>query len=201
MKHLTDTEIVDLSAISQGEVTMTRRKKQSTAMYGISRIDDNSYRTHAWRVSLRRQGKSHVKNFPDKKYGGKRKALQCAKQFRDELLVNYPPTTRQQFCSVLRANNKSGISGVYTYCKSYELCDGTVKKTWYWEANWPDENNRSVSVNFSVKTYGEDLARQMAIRARQKGLEAVKGVFWASERGDIDAKTAKAMAARARKVS
>ena len=46
---------------------MTRK---TTAMYGISRIDDDSDRTHAWRVSLRRRGKALVKNFADKKYGG-----------------------------------------------------------------------------------------------------------------------------------
>jgi hypothetical protein len=49
---------------------------------------------------------------------------------------------------VIRGNNRSGISGVYTYPKSYVLGDGTVKETWYWEANWADENHNSVSVNF-----------------------------------------------------
>jgi hypothetical protein len=86
---------------------------------------------------------------------------------------------------VIRGNNRSGISGVYTYPKSYILRDGTIKETWYWEANWPDENHNSVSVNFSVKTYGEDIARQMAIRAREEGLRTVKGFFWASERGSV----------------
>jgi hypothetical protein len=38
-----------------------RNQKQSNAMYGISRIDDEKHRTHAWRVSLRRQGKMHIK--------------------------------------------------------------------------------------------------------------------------------------------
>jgi hypothetical protein len=173
-------------------VMKKRRKKLSSAMYGISRIDDINYRTHAWRVSLRRQGTLHVKNFPDKKHSGKGKALKLAKEFRDALLLKYPPITRQQFCSVIRANNKTGISGVYTYSKSYMLSNGTVKKTWYWEANWPDENHQSVSVCFSVKIYGEDLAKQMAIRAREEGLGSVKGFFWASERGGIEPEAANA---------
>lgn len=162
-----------------------RSKKQSNALYGISRIDDDRYRTHAWRVSLRRQGKMLVKNFSDKKYAGKRKALQQAKQHRDALLLKYPPTTRQQFCSVIRGNNRTGISGVYTYPKSYVLSDGRVRETWYWEANWPDKEHRSVSVSFSVKTYGEEKARQLAICARKKGLATVSGIYWASERGEV----------------
>lgn len=162
-----------------------RQKKRSKAMYGISRIDDDIHRTHAWRVSLRRQGKMFVKNFPDKKHGGKRKALLMAKDYRDYLVQTCPPTTRKQFCSVLRRNNKTGISGVCTYSKPYVLKDGTVKEIWYWEATWPGENGESVSVNFSVNTYGDTVARHMAIRAREQGLKKVEGVFWASERADV----------------
>lgn len=163
--------------------------KSVNSMYGISRIDNECYHTHAWRVSLRRKGKKYFKNFPDKKNMGKEKALWLAKQYRDELLIQHPPITRKQFCSVIRINNKSGIAGVYTYAKRYTLRDGTEKETWYWEANWPDEYNKSISVCFSVKTYGEDLAKQLAIRARKKGLGKVEGLFWASERGEVAPKT------------
>ncbi|MEH6551731.1 MAG: AP2 domain-containing protein [Pseudomonadales bacterium] len=166
---------------------MKRNNNRSKVMYGISRIDDDKYNTHAWRVSLTRQGTRYVKNFPDKKHAGKGKALKLAKQFRDKLLLKYPPMTRKKFCSIVRGNNKTGISGVYTYAKSYVLRDGEVKKTDYWEANWPDENSKSVSVSFSVKTYGEDRAKELAIRAREKGLRSVTGVFWASARGHMDA--------------
>ena len=94
--------------------------------------------------------------------------------------------TRRQFCSIVRGNNKTGISGVYTYNKSYVLRDGTVKKTGYWEANWPNENSESVCESFSIKTYGEAKAKQLAIRARKQGLRTVEGVFWASARGAIE---------------
>ncbi len=159
--------------------------RKSKARYGISRIDDNVYYTHAWRVSLRRHGKMYIKNFPDKKHRGKRKALQLAKQFRDELLAIYSPMTRQQFCSIIRRNNKSGISGVYTYNKPYLLRDGTLKESWYWEANWPNNDHQNVSARFSVKQFGEKLAKKKAIQARECGLESVKGFYWASNRGEI----------------
>ena len=166
---------------------MNIRHRSTDEMYGISRIDSEVSRSHAWRVSLQRQGKMHVKNFPDKKYTSKRCALTLAKQFRDNILVTYPPTSRQQFCTTIRKNNKTGISGVCNYTKSYQLNDGSVKEYHYWAANWPDENHRSISQVFSVNTYGNDIARRLAIRARVDGLSRVAGVFWASERGAIEA--------------
>ncbi|MBT8074480.1 MAG: hypothetical protein HKP21_12330, partial [Xanthomonadales bacterium] len=50
---------------------------------------------------------------------------------------------------------------------------------------------KHVSINFSVKKYGEELARSMAIRARQKGIEDMEGPFWASERGCLKGSTKK----------
>ena len=154
--------------------------------YGISRFDDDIRMTHGWRVSLRRHGKMLVENFPDKKYGGRQKALRLARQYRDELLRKFPPISRKEVCRIRRSNNKSGIAGVCTYAKRYKLKDGTVKETRYWEASWPGEEGKNVSVNFSVRKYGEELARSKAIRARQRGIEGVEGAFWVSERGVIN---------------
>lgn len=164
---------------------MRRNNGKSRAMYGISRIDDDAHHTHAWRVSLCRRGKRYVKNSPDKTHGGKRKALALAKRHRDALLIKLPPVSRKEICLIRRTNNTSGITGVCTYAKPYVLKDGTVKEKWYWEANWPDDQGNGVSVSFSVKEYGEAVARQMAIRAREKGLQGVVGYFWASERGVV----------------
>lgn len=157
--------------------------KKGVAMYGISRIDDDIHRTHAWRVSLRRRVKALVKNFADKKHGGKRKALKAARAHRDRLLEMYPPITRKEFSNIRRRNNQSGITGVYRYAKKYRLADGREKESWYWEAHWPTDAGQYASINFSVNAYGEDLARRLAIRSRENGLKQVEGVFWASERG------------------
>ena len=162
---------------------MRANNGKSKAMYGISRIDDDIYHTHAWRVSLCRRGKRHVKNFADKKWGGKGRALEHAKQYRDALVHKYPPLSRKEFCSILRSNNKSGITGVYKYAKSFALKNGTIKENWYWEANWPTQESESAHVAFSVNTYGEEFARQLAIRARQRGMRGLDGYFWASARG------------------
>lgn len=157
-------------------------------MYGISRFDNESNRTHGWRVSLRRHGKMLVKNFPDKSLGGKNKALKAAKQHRDELLEKFPPITRKEVCVIKRANNKSGITGVCTYGKRYRLRDGSERESRYWEANWPSADGKPLSINFSVNKYGEEVARSMAIRARRRAIESLDGLFWASERGDTSHK-------------
>ncbi len=162
---------------------MRRNNGKSRVMYGISRIDDDLYRTHAWRVSLCRRGERHVKNFADKKWGGKGKALTAAKAYRDELLEKYPPMSRNEFCTILRSNNKSGITGVYKYAKPFTLKNGTVKRTWYWEATWPVGNSEQEHIAFSVNEYGDERAKELAIEAREKAMRRIKGVFWASERG------------------
>lgn len=163
--------------------------KKKNGMYGISRVVSAKYRTRAWRVSLTRQGKKLVKNFPDKKYGDKHRALTLARLHRDELLRRYPPTTRKQMCSILRQNNRSGIPGVYSYAKKYTLRSGAIRECRYWEATWQGENYESISACFSVKTYGEDMARQLAIRARKKGVSAISGVLWVSARGVVEPET------------
>jgi hypothetical protein len=150
--------------------------------YGISRVDDEVYRTHAWRVSLRRHGKGHVKNFPDRKYGGQLRALHEARRYRDEFVCQNPPITRSEFCCIKRSNNTSGTSGVCTYAKRYERRDGSIKENWYWEASWPNAHGESIKKVFSVNNYGEEMAKQLAINARQLGLASLEGVFWPSER-------------------
>ena len=157
--------------------------KQSKALYGISRIDDPIYRTYAWRVSLRRQNRLFVKNFTDKQHGGKQRALAAAKAYRDEFVKKHPPTTRQQFCATLRRHNTSGIPGVYRYAKPYVLADGEVRKLWYWETTWPTPEGGSTKATFSVKQYGEEKAKQLAIAAREAGVRKLRGVCWAAERG------------------
>lgn len=166
---------------------MKTHNEPSKGMYGISRIDDDLYNTHAWRVSLCRHGKKLVKNFPDKKFSGNHKALASAMAFRDQLLLEHPPISRKEFCNARRSNNKTGITGVYEYCKTYKLKNGDSKETWYWEANWPNAVGESLCKAFSTKRYGEEMAKQMAIRARAEGMKKVEGTFWAAERGEVAA--------------
>ena len=168
-----------------GSAPQSKRRNNNTgkAMYGISRIDTEQFRTHAWRVKLVRRGQVYIKNFPDKRYGGKGKALLQAKAYRDELVEKYPPISRQEFCSILRRNNRTGITGVYRYAKSFVLKNGKVKKSWYWEATWPIGKSQQSHQAFSVNEFGEAKAKRLAIQAREEAMAAVDGHYWASARG------------------
>jgi hypothetical protein len=147
-------------------------------MYGISRIDDEKYRTHAWRVCLRRRRVTLVKNFTDKKCGGMRKALRLARAYRDELVRKHPPLSRKEYSGIRRRNNRTGVVGVCRYSKKYTLKDGTVRHIWYWEAIWPTTRGKSVTVRFSVKKFGEAGAFNRACVARARGYKRIEGVFW-----------------------
>jgi hypothetical protein len=162
---------------------MKRNNTRRQALYGICRIDSDRDRTHAWRVSLRRRGKVYVKNFADRKCGGKQAALAQAKAHRDRLVEQHPPLSRQEFCSVLRSNNNTGITGVYRYSKSYTLKNGEIVRSWYWEATWPIGKSKQAHQAFSVNEHGEAEARRLAIRTRKQALKALDGVFWACARG------------------
>ena len=164
---------------------MNKNNGTSTGLYGISRIDSEKHNAHAWKVSLRRHGKRHVKNFTDKKHGGKDQALLVAMEYRDQFLVQHPPISRKEFCNAKRSHNRTGITGVCKFRKTYRLKDGTIKESWYWSANWPDANGKNINKPFSIKMFGEDLAKQKAIRAREEGMQSVEGTFWAAERGEV----------------
>ncbi len=156
---------------------------KSRAMYGISRIDDDHHHTHAWRVSFQRRGKRYVKNFPDKKWGGKRKALTAAKDYRDNFIRQNPPLSRREFCSIIRSNNSTGITGVYRYAKRFRLKNGQMRESWYWEATWPIGNSRLAHFAFPVNELGERKAKKLAIDARKRALQELEGDYWASARG------------------
>ena len=152
-------------------------------MYGISRIDSDRFCTHAWREKFVRRGQTYVKNFPDKRHGGKGKALAEAKTYRDELVAKHPPISRREFCTTPRRNNRSGITGVYRYAKPYKLKNGKVIENWYWEATWPNGNGQQSFLSFSMKKLGEIEAKRLATMAREKALDAIDGYYWASARG------------------
>lgn len=150
-------------------------------MYGISRIDDAEFRTHAWRVSLRRRHVMHVRNFADQKCGGKRNALRLARAYRDELMRKTSPLSRKEFSGIRRRNNRTGVVGVCRYSKSYRLKNGAIRHCWYWEAIWPTAPGESEISRFAVNKYGEAGAFNRACAARARGLKLVEGVYWPCE--------------------
>lgn len=151
-------------------------------MYGISRVDDETHHTHAWRVSLRRRRTMYVRNFPDLKWGGSRKALRLAQRYRDRLLRTVRPMTRQEFSAIRRRHNQTGVVGVCRFSSGYRLKDGRMRYCWYWEAIWPTALGESETVRFSVNKFGEKGAFERACAARNRGFKKVEGVIWSCRR-------------------
>lgn len=151
--------------------------------YGISRIDDEHHRAHAWRVSLVRNGRKIVRNFPDLKFGSRAKALQAARLYRDLLAAQHRPMLRSEFADVRRRNNRSGVTGVCLVRSPYTLSDGTRRESYYWEAIWPTRPGENERCRFPVTTHGDAVAFDLACSARARGLAQVEGYFWASEKG------------------
>ena len=145
-------------------------------MYGITRVDHERSRTHAWRVTIQRQGKVHVGHFSDGVFGGKQKALAAAKKYRDGLLAKFPPLTRKEYCSILRRNNRSGLAGVSYHAEVIETERGPVERR-FWIARLPLEPWRTKLVKFSIAKYGAEEAFRRAVKARLDALEALSGSF------------------------
>jgi hypothetical protein len=157
---------------------MKKQNNQNRSMYGISRIDDSTHRGHAWRVSLKRGGKKHVRNFPDIRHGGKGRALRAAMRFRDDLIRKHRPITRREFADRPRLHNQSGVIGVCRFAKPYRSKTGRVRRVWYWSTTYPTTPGRKKTLHFSIATYGERRAFDLAVAARKRGLRQVHGVFW-----------------------
>ena len=145
-------------------------------MYGITRVDHERSRTHAWRVTIQRQGKVHVGHFSDGVFGSKPKALAAAKKYRDGLLSKFPPLTRKAYCSILRRNNPSGLAGVSYHAEVIETERGPVERR-FWIARLPLEPWRTKLVKFSIAKYGAEEAFRRAVKARMDALEGLSGSF------------------------
>ncbi len=150
--------------------TKGKRRPKRYARYCISRVDDENRRTHAWVVTIQRSGKVRRRSFSDGVYAGKRKALKAAQDYRDRLLIEYPPMTRAEYANILRKNNRSGVPGVIRF-RALETKNGERIERSYWIAFWPTKPGKTSRAKFSVAKYGETAAFQLAVKARKDALK------------------------------
>lgn len=139
----------------------------------ITRIDinlDGKAGTHGYEVRFMRRNQKIEKFFGDKAYGGKRKALKSAREYRDQLERDYPSYSRQEIAQLKSKRNSSGIVGV-------QLVE-EVDKRWpsqpsylYWVAQWSPAPYVRKTKRFSVNKHGFEEARRLAIEARENGLK------------------------------
>ena len=139
---------------------------------GIARIDQPSHRTHGFFVRISRLGKTYSAFFSDKKFGGKARALAVSKKYYLKLkkLLGVPHKQSRRFwAETVRRRGKSGIHGV---SRVISRRPGGVLK--YWMAAWSPELGVYRRKRFSIRKFGEEKAKALAIRARRAGLRSMK---------------------------
>jgi len=146
--------------------------KKTSANKGISRIDSGS--THGWFVRGYKNGRTYSKLFSDMKCGGKRKAQQMAKEYRDQLheeLAAIPAKPRSRRIVYRDSRNTTGVLGV---CKTRKISsNGTVNECY--SVSWRPKPGIQKCTSFSIKKYGERKAFNLAVAHRKKMMREIHG--------------------------
>ena len=138
-------------------------------VYALTRLQAEQG-TWYWAVHFKREGQLHYRRFYDPKYGGPTKSKKAAVAWRDEQLAKVPVLTKLEFCRQLRDNNTSGVPGVHFLAPARQPMG-------IWQARLK-LNGVGRTKSFSVKKHGHELARTLAIRARQALLEAADDTLY-----------------------
>jgi len=144
------------------------RKKIGKSFPGISRIDQSVKHNHGYYVRLTRNGKNFAKFFPDKKCNDKGNALLAAQSFHAGLSSKNPPMPRKKFAQIKRRFSKKGIVGVSKIIKEVK---GRNYK--FWQATWSPKVGTVQKQAYSIKKFGEIKAKELAIKARNKGVRGM----------------------------
>jgi len=151
---------------------MAKRKRKDPQNKGISRIDSGS--THGWQVRGHKNGKTYSKLFSDLKCGGKRKAQQAARDFRDELyekLAQIPTNPRGRIIVYHAARSNTGVLGVSR--TTQKSPSGTINE--YYLVTWSISPGVQKAATFSIHKYGEKKAFKLAVAHRRKMLRQIHG--------------------------
>lgn len=156
---------------------MSKLTDQNDDLYCIYRL------TLIWRVVVQRQRLTIVRNFRDRMYGDKAKALAEAKRYRDAVLDLFPPLTNRDVIQTKRRNNTSGFPGV----NRVELEDHGGP---FWVAELRKDDMRKYR-RFSIAKHGERKAKALAVALRQQWVDEIEARFHsASKSGNERAQAA-----------
>jgi hypothetical protein len=138
--------------------------------------------THGWQVRVHRDEpkKYHSKLFSDKVHGGREEALAAAEAYLEQYLAEHPglsspqPANQPYHTGKLMKNNRSGINGVFKSCTYHGWDKKKEHKAWYWAAFCPvGPDGERFMKRFYIGTHGEEVARRLAIKFRQRWEEAM----------------------------
>ncbi|MEZ6128872.1 MAG: AP2 domain-containing protein [Planctomycetaceae bacterium] len=147
------------------------RQSSGSINRNITRIEASAT---GYEVRIMRRGQRYNKFFSDSLCGGKRKALQAAREFRDQLIEDLADQviSRKERAQKLKVNNYSGVAGV-RYVEETECHGDRVYTYGYWEAAWCPKPGERRKRRFSVKKYGNDEAMKRALKARSDGVASM----------------------------
>lgn len=170
-----------------------KRLRHVPERIGIYRIMHPSLGRYYQQVALRRNGELFDKRFFEDDCGGEAQALRLAQAWRDRIIATHPAMTLANFCTIVRKNNTSGVPGVNREIKRHRNHGGAVVERIYWVAHVPMPGIGSRRHSFSVKAFGEDEAKRLAITARITGLKGLEGAIFRSEMQPQPISTAETM--------
>jgi hypothetical protein len=129
----------------------------------ITRIDQESKRTHGWNVRIRFHGKMQSKFFADEKNGGENSALLAAITWRNSTRdkLGKPQTDRHV---VTMSKNPTGVVGV-----------SLSEKLHCYEVSWTNPDGQQGRTSVSIIKHGKQGAFKRACKIRnQKEVERLE---------------------------
>ena len=133
--------------------------------HGIARIELAGVGSFGWQVRMQCRGQKVSRFFSDRLHGNAMASLQAARQWRDEQWAAWQSQQRPRVCQS-SPRNASGVVGV----SRVMVKSGTGAIYHFWQATWCPAPGLRQSVKFSIKKYGDAVAYQLAIEARQSGV-------------------------------
>ena len=132
----------------------------------IGRYEHNYFA--GWSVGTKRGGKRWKRYFRDEKGpGGREKALERARAYRDKLLAKIGPATKVKR-RVPRSS--TGVVGVVRVEETSKAGETLVRFCASWPVVTGTNVRRSKRVSFSAGRWGEERAFRLAVRARKEGV-------------------------------
>jgi hypothetical protein len=159
------------------------RKKTNTQNKGISRIDSGS--THGWFVRGYRNGKTYSRLFSDLKCGGRKKAQEMARGYRDQLLQeleDIPKRPRARRVVFRDVRNTTGVLGVCRTAKKSP--NGTINECY--SVSWRPAPGMQKCTSFSIRKYGEKKAFDLAVAHRRKMMKESYGPAYMKKLRDAE---------------
>ena len=116
-------------------------------------------------VRLNRRGKRVYSIFNFSQFPSKAECRKAATQYANKLAKEFPRPSRQELAS-MRIKQNSGVRRVVNESAGRDYA--------FWEASWSPKPNQVKRVKFSVKKYGNEKAKKMALAARVAGVKAMR---------------------------